>query len=186
MNSKYNSEKIIDATEQALLKVAVPRFLRSERGFQGRFYCALQQELENQNLLRNGYILEMEYQKSRRHGMNQRPDIILHVPAEESGAKVTQNNLGVWALKLRANEDKALQDFAKLDGMFQRLHYQIGIFINIDSIDHFANFFKGRFPDRLRTVSVRLDNEQKIITNWGVPNQASTTKAQCRLAGRIL
>jgi hypothetical protein len=172
-------EEIITATNEALLKVDVPRFLRTERGFQGRFYCALQQELENRGLLRDEYILEMEYQKrSSRHGMNQRPDIVLHVPAEESGAKVSHNNLAVWALKLRANKEKACLDFANLDKMFsKKLCYRLGIFVNIDSIDHFATSYNGRFPNRLRTVSVRLDSDSRIVTSWGLPEQARPNDA---------
>ena len=92
-------DAIVSATDQALRTVAVPRFLRTERGFQGRFYCALQEALERLGVLRNGHILEMEYQKSARHGMSQRPDIVLHIPAEDAGSDVRENNLAVWALK---------------------------------------------------------------------------------------
>jgi hypothetical protein len=41
----------------------------------------------------------MEYQKSARQGLAQRPDIVFHIPAEVSGAAVTENNYEVWALK---------------------------------------------------------------------------------------
>jgi hypothetical protein len=88
-------DEIVAVTDEALRQVAEPRFLRTERGFQGRFYCALQKLLHENGLLPEGRILQMEYQKSARHNMHQRPDILLHVPAEESGAGVAENNFAV-------------------------------------------------------------------------------------------
>jgi len=163
--------EIVTATDKALREVAIPRFLRTERGFQGRFYCALQQILEKRGLLQGGgHILEMEYQKSARHGMSQRPDIVLHVPAEDSGARVSQNNLAVWALKRDATSGEARDDFAKLDEMFETLCYPLGIFVNIDAKNHFATSYNGEFPGRLRTVAVWLDGE--VVTSWGCPEHA--------------
>jgi nucleoside-diphosphate-sugar epimerase len=44
--------------------------------------------------------LEQEYQKgTSSHGTTQRPDIIIHVPVEHSGARITENNYVVYALK---------------------------------------------------------------------------------------
>lgn len=162
--------EIVTATDEALRQVAEPRFLRTERGFQGRFYCALQRVLEKRGLLQGGRILEMEYQKSARHGMSQRPDIILHVPAEDSGAGVAENNFAVWALKKRATAREARDDLARLDEMFERLCYPLGIFVNIDARDHFAASYDGRFPERLRTVAVWLDGE--VVTSWSCPEEA--------------
>lgn len=50
----------------------------------------------------NGAILEMEYQKSSRHGLGQRPDIVFHIPAEHSRESVQANNFAVWALPHRS------------------------------------------------------------------------------------
>jgi hypothetical protein len=161
------TDEIVAATDEALRQVAEPRFLRTERGFHGRFYCALHQVLEKKGLLENGCILEMEYQKSNRHGTNKRPDIVLHVPAEESGARVDENNFAVWALKRRASESKAREDFEKLDVMFGTLCYPLGIFVNIDTRHHRADCYVGRFPDRLRTVAVWQDDT--VQTSWGSP-----------------
>jgi hypothetical protein len=159
---------IISATDVALKAVAVPRFLRTERGFQGQFYCALQKALEQRGVLENGHILEMEYQKSARHGMYQRPDIVLHIPAEEASAEVYENNLAVWALKRHATEDAARDDFNKLDEMIERLRYSLGIFVNVDSTDHFAPSYVGAFPDGVRTVAVSVE-DLKIVSRWGHP-----------------
>jgi hypothetical protein len=163
-------DEIVTATDQALQQVAEPRFFRTERGFQGQFYCALQRALEERSLLQNGRILEMEYQKSNRHGMSQRPDIVLHVPTEDSGMAVTENNFAVWALKRRATTQQAEEDFARLDQMFEILRYPLGIFVNIDTNDHLVSCYCRRFPERLRTVAVWLDGG-KVATRWSRPEE---------------
>lgn len=162
-----HTKQLIDATEEALHHVAEPRFLQTERGFHGRFYCTLQRVLEKKGLLQNGCILEMEYQKSDRHGTNKRPDIVLHVPAEQSGARVDENNYAVWALKRRATKSEARDDFAKLDIMFGTLCYPLAIFVNVDAKDHRAGCYSGKFPERLQTVAVWVDDT--VHTSWGTP-----------------
>lgn len=142
-----------------------PRFLRSERGYQGRFYCALQASLDNRGVLQDGLILEMEYQKSSRHGLSQRPDIILHAPAEETGAAVFENNVAVFALKLRASPDRAGEDFAKLDEVCAVLRYQLAIFINVNSEEHHIACYKGQHQDRLHSFAVRLRSGRPRITH---------------------
>ena len=159
------AHKVVAATDEALRQVATPRFLRTERGFQGQFYCALQRALEERRLLQDGRVLETEYQKSACHGMSQRPDIVLHVPAEESGAGVARNNFSVWALKRQATQSQAREDFDKLDQMFETLHYPLGFFVNIDARDHLAASYRGRFPKRLRSVAVWRDGT--VQTSWG-------------------
>lgn len=105
-------DALIRATEAAIHQVGHPRFFATERGFHGRFYYALQTQLDQEGILTEGRILEMEYQKSGRHGLTQRPDIVLHVPAEP-GTSVQDNNFAVWALKFRASEGDARDDFRK-------------------------------------------------------------------------
>jgi len=162
------ADKLMAATDEALREVIEPRFYRSERGFQGRFYCALQSVLDRKGLLKDECILEMEYQKSSRHGMRQRPDIILHVPSEDSGRLVSEDNFAAWALKRRATQTDVFDDFDNLDEMFGGLCYPLGFFVNIDAKDHFATFYRGGFPQRLRTVAVWLDCT--VQTSWGLPS----------------
>jgi uracil-DNA glycosylase len=169
------NDDIVAATDEALRQVAEPRFLRTERGFQGQFYCALQRVLEARGVLQGGLILEMEYQKSARHGMSQRPDIVLHVPAEDSGAGVAGNNFAVWALKRRTTPSRAGDDFARLDEMFEMLCYPLGIFVNIDARDHLAWCYDGKFPERLRTVAVWL--EDQVVTSWRCPDETRRRRA---------
>lgn len=158
-------ESLIDATEAAIRAVNATRFFQTERGFHGRFYCALQAELDRADLIIKGAILEMEYQKSARHGLGQRPDIIFHIPAEHSRAGVEANNFAVWALKRRATVAEAKEDFDKLDQMFESLRYPIGFFINIDATDPMREYYTGTHRTRLVTVAASLEDAQ-VRVHW--------------------
>jgi len=155
---------LIRATKNAILAVDAARFFCTERGFQGRFYCALQAELERSGLLVDGAILEMEYQKGPAHGMGQRPDIIFHVPIEHSHAGVHVNNYAVWALKRKATTRAASDDFEKLNQMFGDLDYPLGFFINIDTASHMAEHYRGNYRDRLEAVAASLNGAQVSIS----------------------
>jgi hypothetical protein len=155
---------ILDATAGALRAVTHPRFLRSERGYQGRFYCALQDALDGRGVLQDSLILEMEYQKSGRHGLTQRPDIILHAPAETEAA-VFENNIAVFALKLGASPGRAGEDFIKLDEMCATLQYQLAIFINVNSDAHHMECYGGQHRDRLHSFAVTLQSGQPHVTH---------------------
>lgn len=156
---------IIEATEKALRAVDASRYFVTERGFHGRFYCTLQHELELRGMFSNEAILEIEYQKSKRHSMHQRPDIVLHVPAEHSGAAVIENNFAVWALKRCASPKEAIDDFALLDEMLERLNYPLGIFVNIAADDPMLQHYNGANRDRLAAVAVRQVGDA-VETRW--------------------
>jgi hypothetical protein len=168
--------ELIAATDAALRQAAVRRFLRTERGFHGRFYAALYQELDARGLLVGGRLLEMEYQKSSRHEMSQRPDIVFHVPAEEAGAGVDENNIAVWALKRRATSKDAVEDFRKLDEMFRGLNYPVGIFVNIDAQRHMAHLYQGQYGERIEAVAVWV--EEAVMTAWASRASAEATELQ--------
>ena len=125
-------KQIIDATIVALKSINHIRLFKSERGFQGRLFCKLLSIFDSYDIISDDLILEMEYQKSSRHSMKQRPDIILHIPTEVSGVGVYENNFAVWALKREATKKGAIEDFKKLDKMFRDLSYPVGFFININ------------------------------------------------------
>lgn len=157
---------LIQATDVALSSITQPRYYRSERGFQGRFYYLLQAELEAAQITDADTLLEMEYQKrALLQGTRQRPDIILHVPTEHSGQPRDQNNHCVWALKLRASPDAAQEDFRKLDEMFDHLAYQLGIFVNLASGRHWVEEYTGIHKTRILGVSVLL-RDGMATTSW--------------------
>ena len=160
-------ESIIDSTIAALSSIENPRFFKSERGYQGIFYCRLYDELDSRNLITEDQIIEMEHQKSSRHGITQRPDIIFHIPVEISGADVNENNYAVWAFKPNADHDAAQEDFEKLDQMFEMINYPLGFFINIRTDQHHLNNYNGQFRDRLFGFSVWLQNgSPRFMKAW--------------------
>ncbi len=156
-------ETLINATIEALSLVTNPRFFNTERGYQGVFFCELQRILKAEGIVDGNCILEMEYQKSSRHGIGQRPDIILHIPVEISREDVTQNNFAVWALKLRGKDNDAKEDFEKLDEMFDSLHYPLGFFINIASESHYLSEYEGNFREKIVAIAVNLIMEETIV-----------------------
>lgn len=166
--------QLIEATVASLKSISTKRFYKTERGFQGRLYCALQTELDGRSVLTKDLILEMEYQKGARHGTTQRPDIIMHIPVEISKAAINENNHAVWALKRRASRNKAKEDYCKLNEMFRGLNYQYGFFINIDSKYHYLddtihechNPYEDvylSFRNRLVAIATQLDYPDVII-----------------------
>lgn len=165
-------EKIINATIEALQSIQQPRFFQTERGYHGKFYCELHEALDASGILSEDILLEMEYQKSERHGIYQRPDIVLHIPAELDGTSVQENNFAVFALKRLASQTEAEEDFGKLDQMFNQLHYPLGFFIDVDSTQHRLNNYTGTFPNRLHAFAVKLVNgEVSIIHASWVGNE---------------
>src|SRR5882672_8811236 len=97
-------EQILRATIEALKSINQARFFQTERCYHGRFYCGIQSALDARDILDDEVVIEMEYQKSVRHGTNQRPDIVLHTPAELHVSPVDVGNLAVFALKHQASQ----------------------------------------------------------------------------------
>jgi len=144
-------DQIIAATKRAMEAVWHLRFYANERGYQGIFYYFLIENLKNERLLEvpGQRLLEIEYQKSARHEMRLRPDIIFHHPNEDHREGVTRYNFAVWALKVGASDDDATKDFADLDQMIGDLGYELGFFINIGADRDCMDLYRGPFADRL-------------------------------------
>ncbi len=152
--------KIIDLTKESILSITHPRFFSNERAYQGRLYCNLLNTFVRQGLLDDEELIEIEYQKSTRHSMSQRPDIIYHIPAEMKKTAVDKNNYAVWAIKKSATLDKAKSDFEKLDEMFSILNYSLGIFINIGSEKTYLDSYDGKFKERLVSYAILINNNR--------------------------
>lgn len=157
-------DRIIKATIEAFKSINQERLYKTERGYHGQFYCALRLALESTGVISEELILEMEYQKSSTHHQtSQRPDIVLHIPVEHSGAGVTESNFAVWALKHHRNRNEAAEDFRKLNILFQNLHYPLGFFIVVDSDQPMLEAYSGDFQDRIMSFAVRLSREVILI-----------------------
>ena len=162
---------IIECTIDALSSIVEPRYFKTERGYQGAFYCSLRNQLQKKIKLPEEAILEMEYQKSSRHDMTQRPDIVFHIPASENGIPVDKGNFAAYELKPNASSAEAQTDFKNLDELFSRLNYELGFFINIDSGRDFMNEYRGIFKNRIHGLAVKLSNENIIISHSFFKNE---------------
>jgi hypothetical protein len=161
------NDLIIEASIKAALAVTHPRFFRTERGYHGRYYCALMRAFDELHLLDDeDRIIEIEYQKHAMHGFYQRPDIIFHIPAEVTGNPRWHDNFAVWALKRNASAAEARSDFKKLDQMFDELNYPLGFFVNIDSDTDRLENYEGQFANRLYGIWVRLDAHGALQHGW--------------------
>ncbi len=163
---KMNSELIIETIIEALKHMNSPRFFKTERGFQGRFACALYKIFDAKKIFQDDTIIEEEYQKRiDSHRTRLRPDLIVHVPVESShSSSRTENNFVVFAFKKQANEDRAKEDFEKLHELFKKLEYQLGIFININgSPNIFLSKFSGNFKNRIHEFCITQTNGKNNI-----------------------
>lgn len=156
---------LIEITKQAIRNIKNPRSFKTERGYQGELLTNLNNLLSECDLLSPEYVVEQEYQKTiPRHNLKQRPDIIIHIPTEDIGSEnVRDNNFTVFALKLNGNETNALEDFNKLDEMFDKLGYPHGIFINIGGYPNsFLNLYAGDYKDRIHEIAIDLGENNKV------------------------
>jgi hypothetical protein len=150
---------ILEMTRSAISEINNPHFYHTERGFQGQLLIEMNILPQMEYFHSRRFFLEIEPQKNRTvHSTRQRPDMVLHIPRDITGSPVDENNLAVWGLKRRATIDRAIQDFRKLDEMFEFLHYPVGVFINIDSRNHFLDCYRGAYQDRIIGIAVELQH----------------------------
>jgi len=174
-----NSELIIETIIEALKHMDSPRFFKTERGFQGRFACALYEIFDAKNIFQDDTIIEEEYQKRiDPHETKLRPDLIVHVPVESShSSSRTENNFVAFAFKRQANENKAKQDFKKLNELFEKLKYPLGIFININGgSEIFLYKYSGLFKNRIHEFCITQINDKLEILHAYIQNNKVTTE----------
>jgi len=174
-----NSELIIETIIEALKHMDSPRFFKTERGFQGRFACALYKIFDAKNIFQDDTIIEEEYQKRiEHHGTKLRPDLIIHVPVESGHSNSrTENNFVVFEFKRQANEDRAKQDFKKLNELFEKLKYPLGIFININGRSEiFLNKYSGLFKNRIHEFCITQTNDKLDILHAYFQNNKVITE----------
>lgn len=141
------------------------RYFSTERGYQGQLLIELNGRLKIEQIFHSEAIVEQEYQKTlKNHGISKRPDIIIHIPYEEEKYKSRHaGNFVVIQLKRKASEHTAREDFDKLDLMFEKLDYPLGIFLNVDSNETFFDSYPGNYKDRLHCFAVQLSNNEVVL-----------------------
>lgn len=159
-----NREQFLTLVREALESIREPRFYVTERGFQGELLTELRNRLDGAELPGEP-IVEQEYQKTLPlHGVNFRPDIIVHIPFERGCAKRRdQGNFVAMELKLRATENEANADFAKLVQMRKALGYPLTIFINVDSDETHAAQRPAAIADQTVCFAVQLEHGNAVV-----------------------
>ena len=160
-----NKVSFLTPLRDSILAIVHKRYFSTERGYQGQLLAELNKRVNFEQIFPDNPIMEQEYQKTLdKHAISIRPDIIIHLPYDRrihSGRRV--GNFIVIQLKLRASEGKAKEDFDKLDLMFEKLSYPLGIFLNIDSDNTFYDKYLGNYRDRLHCFAVRLINNEVYV-----------------------
>jgi len=174
-----DSVLIIETIIEALKNMDSPRFFKTERGFQGRFACALYERFDAKKIFQDDTIIEEEYQKRKGlHGTKLRPDLIVHIPVECSQASSrAENNFVIFEFKRRANEERVKEDFEKIDEIFENLAYPLGIFININGYPNiFLNKYSGNFINRIHEFCITQTNGKNNILHAYFQNDKVITE----------
>ena len=160
-----DKEKFLAKLRDSIRAITDGRYFLTERGYQGQLIAELDRRLNISQNFHDNAILEQEYQKQAdKHGITIRPDIILHIPFETGiYNNRSAGNFIVIQLKKGTSVQKAKEDFDKLDLMFGKLDYPLGIFINIDSARTFHDCYTGDYSERLRCFAVKLTGDEVII-----------------------
>jgi hypothetical protein len=130
----FKQESFLGLMRDALESIREPRFFETERGYQGELLVQLGKRLKGVEFPGDP-IVEQEYQKTMpAHGINIRPDIVIHVPFDRGLALGRdEGNFVAIELKVHATENEARGDLANLALMHEILQYPLTVFINIGS-----------------------------------------------------
>ena len=148
---------MIPTITACMRRITRPRFFETELGFQGELLAELRGALPRAGLPGDA-VVEQEYQKRLRdHGINVRPDLIVHVQTPTGGNR-RQNNFVVFELNHQAGPKEVREDFDNLDAVLRALDYPLGVFVNVASGRTQAAHYRGPFRDRVHFFAVRLRN----------------------------
>jgi hypothetical protein len=163
-----NQKQFLTLLREALESIREPRLFETERGFQGELLIQMGKRLKHAELPGDP-IVEQEYQKTLpHHGLNIRPDVIVHIPFERGRVeRREQGNLVAMELKLRASENAARGDFENLVRMREVLGYPLTIFINIDSVETHAALCPEAIRGQTVCFAVRLENGKPVVHATG-------------------
>ena len=160
------NEKLLNIVRESLLEITNPRFFETERGFQGMLLHKIQSRLSGEAWA--PAVVEQEYPKKlKEHGLRIRPDLIIHVPFNPEEQKSRrENNFVVIELKLRANKERAIEDYDHLSNMCDELNYPLALFINLGSSETFFDKYTGNNKDKMVAIGVELLNGTVRLTEY--------------------
>lgn len=160
-----DKETFLNIFRDSIRAITDSRYFSNERAYQAALFAELKNKANIEQIFSSDAILEPEYQKTlRKHRITIRPDIIIHVPYKKGmHSNRRGGNFVVIQLKRKASKSKAREDFDKLDLMFEKLDYPLGIFLNINSANTFFNCYTGDYSERLHCFAVRLVNHEVVI-----------------------
>ena len=161
-----NKDPFLNIFRDTIRAITDKRYFSTERGYQGQLLAELSRRMASiKRIFPSEPNVEQEYQKTMdKHGITIRPDIIIHIPYErEVSENRGSNNFIVIQIKLNASEKRAKEDFRKLNFMFEKLNYPLGIFLNINSNRTFYDSYSGDYKGRLHCFAVRLVNNEAVL-----------------------
>lgn len=111
-------------------------------------------------------IVEQEYQKRfQLHGINIRPDLIVHIPFDRGTARTrADRDFVAVELKRRATKKGACSDFESLELIKNRLGYPLTVFVNIDSAETYAEICPPSIAKQTVCFAVRLKDGNPVVT----------------------
>lgn len=167
INGDINLEKdfFLNEFRNSLKAINEKHFFSREMGYQGRLLSELEKRINIKRTFLGNIAVDQEYQKAlKKHGINKRPDLIIHVPyIEKIHPSRRHGNYVVIQLKLCASEKRAKEDFKKMDLMYKKLDYPLGIFLNVNSDKTFFDSYSGDYKERLHCFAVKLADNKVLI-----------------------
>ena len=160
-----NKNLFLNMFKDSIRAITDRRYFSTERGYQGQLLAKLTNNLDIERIFPGDPTVEQEYQKTlKNHGIKIRPDIIIHIPYERGAAENRRSgNYVAIQIKLKASKRRAKEDFRKLNLMFEKLNYPLGIFLNINSNKTFYDSYSGNYKERLHCFAVQLVNNEVVL-----------------------
>lgn len=159
-------DRFASALAAALRRIRHPRFYETERGFQGALVAELLAAPAALGLPTAEFIVEQEHQKRLGdHGLQIRPDIIIHVPFRAGFHRSRkEENFVLFELKRAAGAADARGAYESIAAMIRELDYELGVFVNIDSTDLHLEHIPEDVVDRTVAVAAHLEGDGVILT----------------------
>jgi len=160
---------------EAVKQIRRRRYFNSERGFGGQLQANLERLLRENRVIPEEAVVEEECQKRKdNHDMIYRPDIVVHIPIEAGITRSRkEGNFIAFELKLRANKEAALEAFKKLNAYLTKLHYELSVFVNINSDESFIELANN---EKIHVFNSVWNNREVFVTHSYLRGQEAVIK----------